>query len=79
MTYGVQELRQRFGVGEHTVLQWIHSGELRAINVSRKPSGRPKWRVTKEALDAFVLLRTPTPPAPRAQRRKQAANVVEFY
>jgi hypothetical protein len=36
-TYGVKDLCERFAVGEHTVLGWIRRGELRAINVSRKP------------------------------------------
>jgi hypothetical protein len=78
-TYGVKDLCERFAVGEHTVLGWIRRGELRAVNVSRKPGGRPKWRVTAEALAAFELLRTPAPPPPRSRRRKKAADVLEFY
>ena len=58
-TLSVREVCERFAVGEHTVLGWIRRGELRAVNVSRKPGGRPKWRVTAEALAAFELLRTP--------------------
>lgn len=80
MTYGVKDLTERYGVGEHTVLGWIHRGELKAIDVSRQRGGRPKWRVTAESLEAFELSRTPTPPAPRTRRRKrQPAEVVEFY
>lgn len=61
-TYGIKDLCERFAVGEHTVLGWIHRGEMRAIDVSRKQGGRPKWRITQEALAAFELLRTPSPP-----------------
>lgn len=57
-TYSVKDLQNRFGVGEHTVLGWIRRGELRAINIGRKPTGRPKWRITQEALDAFEQLRS---------------------
>ena len=78
-TYGIREIRERYGVGEHTVLGWIRRGELRAIDVSRKPGGRPKWRVTQEALDAFEQLRTPTPTPPRAKRRKRLPEVIQFY
>jgi len=78
-TYGIREIRERYGVGEHTVLGWIRRGELRAIDVSRNQSGRPKWRITQEALDAFELARTPTPPVPRARRRKHPAEVIEYY
>jgi len=65
----VRELCERYGVGEHTVLAWIRSGELRAVNVGRRQgAGKPRWRVTAEALATFELLRTPQPPPPRTRR-----------
>ena len=30
MTYGIKDLCERYGVGEHTALGWIRSGELNA-------------------------------------------------
>ena len=78
-TYGIREIRERYGVGEHTVLGWIRRGELRAIDVSRKAGGRPKWRVTQVALEEFELLRTRTPTPPRARRWKRPGDVIEFY
>jgi transposase len=78
-TFSVREIRERYAVGEHTVLAWIRRGELRAIDVSRKRGGRPKWRVTQEALDAFEALRTPTPVPPRSKRRKRSEDVIDFY
>ena len=79
-TLSVKDLQKRYAVGEHTVLGWIRNGELRAVDVSRKlGSGRARWRVTAEALQAFELLRTPVPPPPRGRRRKQPAGIVEFY
>ena len=53
MTYGIKDLCDRYGVGEHTVLNWIHRGELLAIDVSRNGEGKPKWRITDEALKEF--------------------------
>jgi hypothetical protein len=41
-TYGVKDLRERFGVGEHAILAWIKTGELIAINVARGRGIRPK-------------------------------------
>jgi excisionase family DNA binding protein len=79
MTHTVKQVAERYGVGQQTVLGWIARGELRAVNVSRRLGGRPRWRVTKEALEAFELLRTPTPPPPRKRRRKRDPEVVEFY
>ena len=79
-TLSVRDLCERYGVGEHTVLGWINFGELRAINVGRKPGAKkPRWRITQEALEAFELARTATPPQPRAQRRKRPTDVIEFY
>lgn len=79
-THTVHELCERYGVSEHTVLQWIRSGELRAVNVGRRPgTKKPRWRITREALEAFELARTPTPSPPRVRRRKRLAEVIKFY
>jgi excisionase family DNA binding protein len=79
-TLSVRDLCERYGVGEHTVLSWINHGELRAVNVGRHLGAKkPRWRITQEALAAFELARTPTPPQPRARRRKRPADVIEFY
>jgi len=79
-TLTVKGLAERYGVTEHTVLSWIRSGELRAINVGRhQGAGKPRWRITAQAVEAFELLRTPTPPVPRTRRRRRAAPLaMEF-
>ena len=80
-TLSVHDLTERYGVSEHTVLGWIRSGELRAVNVGRRVGGKkPRWRITQEALEAFELLRTPGPPPARMKRRKKRpTDVIEFY
>jgi excisionase family DNA binding protein len=79
-TLSVRDVCERYGVGDHTVLQWIRSGELKAFLASRRrDSKRPRWRISAEALAAFELARTPTAPPPRARRRKRSADVIEFY
>jgi len=78
-TLTVRDLCDRYGVGEHTALGWIHGGELRAIDVSRSPGGKPRWRITAEALEVFEMARTHTPPAPRTRRRRRQPDVIEFY
>jgi hypothetical protein len=80
MTHSVKDVCERYVVGEHTVLEWIRSGELKAVNVSRRPgSKKPRWRIIQEALAAFEQLRTPNPPAPKTARRRRPAEVIEFY
>jgi excisionase family DNA binding protein len=45
--YTIQDLQRRYGVTVHTVLGWIRSGELRAVNVGRRRGARkPRWRIT---------------------------------
>jgi excisionase family DNA binding protein len=76
----VRALCERYGVREHTVLGWIRSGELRAVNVGRRPGAKkPRWRITQEALETFEQLRTSTLPAPRTRSRKRPVDVIEFY
>jgi excisionase family DNA binding protein len=79
-TFSVRDLCERYDVGAHTVLGWINRGELRAVNVGRRPGAKkPRWRITQEALEAFEQLRRPTPSVPRARRRRRPAEVIEFY
>ncbi|HJZ56251.1 MAG TPA: helix-turn-helix domain-containing protein [Gemmataceae bacterium] len=80
-SYTVAHIAERYGVSSHTVLAWIDTGELQAVNVARSPRARrPTWRVTAEALAAFEALRSGGPVPPRAsRRRRQPDGVIEFY
>ena len=40
---------------------WRTAGRQRRAQPGAK---KPRWRITQEALEAFELARTPTPPAP---------------
>jgi excisionase family DNA binding protein len=80
MTLTVAQVAERYGVGQHTVLHWLNSGQLAGINVGLHPGKKkPRWRVSEQALEIFELTRTATPPPPRMQRRKRPAEVIEFY
>ena len=79
-TYGVKDIQERYGVGMHTVLGWIHSGELDAVDVRRTGSSRPKWRITKEALEAFEMLRAGHSIAPlRNKKKRRRITAPEVY
>ena len=81
MTYEVKDLMARFNVTQTTILCWISSGELKAINVGRKPGlKKPRWRITEQALEDFELSRqTISPQSKRKRSRKQDAETIEFY
>ena len=81
-TYGVRDLTERYGVGDHTVLAWIRSGELRAINVARTVGTRPKWRVLESEIESFELRRSSTPQLPIQKRGKKTTtngDIIKFY
>lgn len=75
----VKEIAERYGVTQHTVIAWIQSGDLKAVDVSRRRGGKPHWRISPEALEAFEFSRMPVPPPPKTRRRKRDPNVIEFY
>jgi excisionase family DNA binding protein len=79
-SFAIHEIAERCGVSVRTVRAWIRAGELKAINVSRKPGSRkPRYRITQTALDAFEAARTSGPSAPKPRRRKSSEEVVAFY
>lgn len=57
-----------------TILSFIASGELRAVNFGR--GLRPRWRITKEWWDDFLASRQnqPKQEAPRSRKRQPATK-----
>jgi len=76
----VKTVADRLGVNQSKVLGWIRSGELRAIDVSTKRGGRPRWRIDETDLIAFESRRLASPPPTLTRRRrKPAGDVIEFF
>ena len=64
------------------VRAWIASGELAAVNHAATQNGRPRWRISRRALDEFDRARSnrvnlKLERSPRDTRR--AVDVVEFF
>ena len=80
--FTVREVMMQLQVSRDTVERWIHSGQLRAVNVGAVPHhgvGRASWRVGATQLDEFLATRAslaPLPATPKIHRRK--TDVVEF-
>ena len=76
----VKDVAERYAVGLHTVLAWIRSGQLRAMNMGRTIAGRkPRWRIREADLEAFEVSRTQGPQVPKVRRTRPATGVIQFY
>ena len=70
---------RQLGVSPAKILTLIASGELRASNLATTTSGRPRWRISPEALQDFLLGRQAQPVVRPVRRRRKAAHVTEFF
>jgi hypothetical protein len=74
------QLAQRWAVSADKILYWIHSGQLRAVNLALNPGGRPRWRIDPADALAFEQRRSSgSPPPQSARRRKKVSGVIEFF
>ena len=73
------QLGKELMLGHDKVLDWIHSGELRAVDVSNKRGQRPRWRISRDDLDAFLARRSATPPPKPRHQQRQPDDVIEYY
>ena len=75
------ELAKRWGIDPAKVLTWIRAGELRAIDASTRPGGRPRYLIDERDVAAFEERRAVcSSPRPAARKdRRQTAGVTEFF
>jgi excisionase family DNA binding protein len=74
------EIAERLRVSEDKVRGWILRGELAAVNVADRLGGRPRWRVSAEALAEFQARRAALPVLKIKRRAKAAAkDFVRYY
>ena len=73
------QLAAKWGIDCHKILQWIRSGELRAVNLATTVGGRPRYRIDSTDAEVFLARRAagPTPKAPR--RRRQPEGVTQYF
>jgi excisionase family DNA binding protein len=76
--YTPPQVAKQMGVNADKVLNWIRSGELEAFNAAARPdSQRPRYRVTDEALQAFIKRRTVVQRPKVFRRRKKPPTLAE--
>jgi excisionase family DNA binding protein len=75
------QIAKPLGIDPGKVRGWIDSGELRAVNVATNRGGRPRWRISLEELDAFLLRRQSQAASPttRRRRRRKREGVTEYF
>lgn len=71
------ELASRLRVKAAKVINWIRSGELRAIDLATRGSRRPRYRISPEAVAEFERRRSAAP-LPRPIRRRRPAGIKSF-
>ena len=75
------QVAKMLGVNTGKVLSWIRTGQLKAANVTKKPGGRPKYRILPVELQVLLARLQPTPPPvkTRQRKRKLPAGMIDFY
>jgi hypothetical protein len=75
------QLARRWQVSRSKVLGWLARGELRGINVAGRLGGRPRWRISLDAVLQFEQERSAVPQTPAGPRRRRAAptGIIEYF
>ena len=72
------QVAEQLGIDPGKVIAWIRAGQLAAVNVAENVGGRPRYRISPDALDAFLLGRS-TAPDPKPTRRKAAPFKRKYF
>lgn len=72
-----KEVASHYGVKIQTVIGWIKSGQLKAINVASVGSDRPRYRMSDDHLREFELLRAVVV-APKVTRTRRP-KVMDYF
>ena len=72
------QLAKRYGVNVDKVIRWILAGELAAMNLATRADGRPRYKITREAVEAFEARRAILSPPPR-RKKPVPANLVRNF
>ena len=72
------QIARELGTKPSTILRWIRRGELTAVNIG-SGAFKPRFRVSRDAFDKFLLSRTVQPPTPTPRRRRADPAVIQFF
>lgn len=70
----------RLGINPAKVRLFIESGELEAIDISvHQGAGRPRWRVKREALEAFEKARSSSMTSKPVTKGRRRSATPSYY
>ena len=75
----VKQVAQLLSVRQHSILNLVRTGQLRAVDVSLVQGGRPRWRILPDDLEGFILRRTHQVAPPRRRRRRPTTNLKAYF
>ena len=73
------EVAKRLRVKSSTVISWIRSGELRAIDTARRGARRPRFKIDPADLIAFENGRQVEVKTNGSRRRPKDPDVIEYF
>jgi transposase len=74
-----REVAKFLRVSPDRVRSWILKGELAAVNTANIRCGRPRWVILPHHLAEWERGRRASPPPKRWRRRRQPAELVDYY
>jgi hypothetical protein len=81
--FTVKQIREQLGLArDDSVLALIKGGQIKALNISRRPESRATWRISESAIAEFLERRTFVPTSKPKRRRKPwpaAEQVPDFF
>ena len=66
-------------VSADKIRAFIKTEELVAVDVSQHRGQRPRYRISRDALHAFLARRSSSPPPKPRRRCRRSENVREYY
>ncbi|MCY2988508.1 MAG: helix-turn-helix domain-containing protein [Planctomycetota bacterium] len=74
------QIARELAIRESKIAAWIRSGELTACNIAEHVGGKPRWRIRRTDLEAFLLRRqSQAPVVPIRRRRKPDPDTIQFF
>lgn len=76
--FTLKQFAERYGIDPKQAQGYIRDGHLAAIDISSNPgTGRPRWRITEQAIERFESSRTKnSTSADKPSRRRSARRTV---